>query len=203
MSSKPHLGFATALAMLLASQPVAAQQATALGVRDGKVAITCPLTIGGNFVAKTANVSGQLHLVSSEGGDVAGEITVDLTSLDTGIGLRNRHMCDNYLEVGKGADFEKARLSSLKLEPKGALGTGEVGFTAMLTIHGVAKEVKGTADVRAAGSEYVVKSAFAVNLPAYDIAKPRHLGIGVKDDVKIEIEFTLAPATAAAAGGQP
>ena len=157
MSTKPYLGIATALAMLLASVSVVAQQATALGVRDARVAITCPLTIGGNFVAKTENVSGQLQLASVSGGEVAGEIAVDLASLDTGIGLRNRHMSDNYLEVGKGVEFEKARLSSLKLEPKGALGTGEVSFSAMLTLHGVAKEVKGTADVRAAGGEYKVK----------------------------------------------
>ena len=45
-----------------------------------------------------------------------GNLTVDLRTLDTGIGLRNDHLRDHYLEVDKGPGFDKAILSEIVLQ---------------------------------------------------------------------------------------
>ena len=41
---------------------------------------------------------------------------MDLRTLDTGIGLRNRHLRENYLEVDKAPGFETATLSEIHLD---------------------------------------------------------------------------------------
>ena len=44
-----------------------------------------------------------------------GSLAVDLRTLDTGIGLRNEHLREKYLEVDKGPGFDTATLSEIDL----------------------------------------------------------------------------------------
>ena len=77
----------------------------------------CPLTVGGSFEAKTAQPLGAAARGSRESVEARpASIAVDLATLDSGISLRNTHMRDNYLEVGKGEGFERAVLSDIVLE---------------------------------------------------------------------------------------
>ena len=50
----------------------------------------------------------------------------------------------------------------------------------------------GAVDVRQAGAGLRVKASFPVDLPDYGIAKPRYLGVGVKDTVQVEVAFAVA-----------
>src|SRR5262249_958168 len=79
---------------------------TSLRVSEGSIAVLCPLTVGGNFEAKSNALNGELVLDPRDNGTVSGEIAVDLRTLQTGIGLRDSHMRDKYLEVHKGGSFE-------------------------------------------------------------------------------------------------
>src|SRR5262245_21198043 len=75
-----------------------------LQVQKGQVAVTCPLTVGGCFDAKSTTVTGRV--VPAQGAeDLQGSFAVDLRTLDTGIGLRNAHLKDTYLEIGRGEGF--------------------------------------------------------------------------------------------------
>src|ERR1700738_4820518 len=74
-------------------------------ITGGDVAVVCPLTVGGSFEAKTKNLSGDLAPASGQPGAVAGTLKVDLQTLETGIRLRDHHLKNSYLEVGKGPDF--------------------------------------------------------------------------------------------------
>jgi polyisoprenoid-binding protein YceI len=162
-------------------------------VGRGDVRVICPMTIGGSFAAKTTAISGSVTANAIGSPVFDGSLAVDLRTLDTGIGLRNEHLRENYLEVGKGPGFDTATLS--KIEVKGFSPDAPEGkgvFTGALTLHGVTNTVTGAVDVRQEATGLRVKASFPVNLAEYSIAKPRYLGIGVKDTVEVEVVFPVS-----------
>ena len=67
-----------------------------------------------------------------------GSLAVDLRTLATGIALRDEHLRENYLEVGKGPGFETATLSEIVLNGFTAdVPEGKGSFTGVLALHGV------------------------------------------------------------------
>ena len=180
----------TLIALSLAGATIVAGHAWSVG--QGDVRVICPMTIGGSFDAKTTALSGSV--TSSGGASRAfdGSLAVDLRTLDTGIGLRNEHLRENYLEVDKGPGFDTATLSAIDLKglsPDAPEGKGF--FAGLLTVHGLAKTVTGAVDVRHAGAGLRVSGSFPVNLSDYNIRKPRYLGVGVKDIVQVEVAFAV------------
>jgi polyisoprenoid-binding protein YceI len=162
-------------------------------VRQSDVRVVCPMTIGGSFEAKTTALSGSVTASGSGSGALDGSFAVDLRTLDTGIGLRNEHLRENYLEVDKGPGFETATLSEIDLNGFNAdAPEGKGSFAGLLTLHGVRKTVTGTVDVRQAGAGLRVKASFSVDLSDYSIRKPRYLGIGIKDIVQVEVAFAVS-----------
>jgi polyisoprenoid-binding protein YceI len=162
-------------------------------VGQGDVRVICPMTIGGSFDAKTTALSGSVTAGASGSRAFDGSLAVDLRTLDTGIGLRNEHLRENYLEVDKGPGFDTATLSEIDLNGVNAdTPEGKGSFTGLLMLHGVRKTVTGEVDVRQAGAGLRVKASFPVELADYSIRKPRYLGIGVKDTVKVEVAFAVS-----------
>jgi polyisoprenoid-binding protein YceI len=162
-------------------------------VEQGAVRVICPMTIGGSFEAKTTALSGSVTAGSSGSRAFDGSLSVDLRTLDTGIDLRNEHLRENYLEVGKGPGFDSATLSDIALDRFNPdAPEGKRSFTGLLTLHGVTRSVSGAVDVRQAGAGLRVKASFPVDVAAYSIRKPRYLGIGVKDIVEVEVAFTVS-----------
>ena len=162
-------------------------------VKQGDVRVMCPMTIGGTFEATSTSLSGWVTASGDGSRPFDGSLAVNLRTLDTGIGLRNKHLRENYLEVEKGAGFDTATLSQIDLKgftPEDLDGKGT--FTGLLTLHGVTKSVTGTAEIHQVGASLRVKAAFPVNLPDYSIAKPRYLGVGVKDTVQVEVAFLVS-----------
>jgi len=173
----------------LALHGAAAAQDPAWRVTGGDLVVVCPLTVGGSFEARTRSVTGELRVEPSQPARVAGEMTVDLRTLDSGIGLRNTHMRDNYLEVGRGDGFDRAVLSDIVLDTDAATASGEVGFTASLLVHGVRKPVAGRARITRSGGDVRVEATFPLTLADFEIAEPRYLGVGVKDQVQVKVKF--------------
>lgn len=175
--------------MLCGASAIAAQ-APALRVSGGEVVVHCPLTVGGSFQARTAAIQGQLTPDPSQPSKLTGELAVDLKTLDSGIGLRNTHMRENYLEVTKGDGFDRAVLSDIALaEGDASTVTGSTTFTATLLVHGTRKPVSGQARVTRSGGDVRVEASFPINLPDFGIAEPRYLGVGVKDQVQVKVRF--------------
>ena len=188
------LACALTLAMSTASMaPVAvgAQSAT-WRITSGELVVLCPLTVGGSFEARTGSVSGQLAADSAQASRLTGEIAVDLKTLDTGIGLRNTHMRENYLEVGKGEGFERAVLSEIVVKGDAATVTGATTFTATLLVHGTRKPVSGQARIARTGADVRVEASFPVSLPDFGIPEPRYLGVGVRDQVHVKVKLGSA-----------
>jgi hypothetical protein len=169
--------------------------ANELAVRDGQVVVICPLTIGGRFEAKTSAVTGRI--VASPGTDaLEGSFAVDLRTLDSGITLRNAHLKDIYLEVGRGEGFDVAVLDRIRLIGADAgRAHGKVAFRGMLALHGQVREVQGTADIARNGPDVTVKIRFPLKVDAFQIAKPTYLGVGVSNDIRVEVMATLGDAS--------
>jgi polyisoprenoid-binding protein YceI len=181
----------TLIGLVLVGATVAA--ANPWRVAQGDVRVICPMTIGGSFDAKTTALSGSVTASARRTRALDGSLTVDLRTLDTGIGLRNEHLRENYLEVDKGTRFDAATLSEIDLNGVNAdVPEGKGSFTGLLTLHGVTKKVSGAVDIRQAGAGFRVKASFPVALSEYSIRKPRYLGVGVKDTVQVEVAFGVS-----------
>ena len=159
---------------------------------QGDVRVKCPMTVGGSFDVKTQALSGSLTASASSSPAFDGSVTVDLRTLDTGIGLRNEHLRETYLEVDKGPGYDAATISKIDLKGMNPAAPGGKGsFTGSLTLHGVTKTVAGAVDVRQAGAGLRVSGSFPLSLSDYGIRAPRYLGIGVKDTVQVEVVLTV------------
>lgn len=177
--------------------PVLIAQASAWRITEGRITVVCPLTIGGSFQAKTNAASGTL---TSSGGSPAltGAVSVDLRTLDSGIGLRNTHIRDKYLEVGKGDDYATAILSEVSIaggDP--AAFEGRTTFTGTLLLHGVKKPVAGEAQIRRNRSSAKVEATFPVTLSDFAIPKPQYLGVGVKEEIQVKVSLLVTSEGAA------
>ena len=112
-------------------------------------------------------------------GKVSGIFEVDLKALDTGIALRNDHMRDKYLEVGK---FPTAKLV---LSPIAMPKQGIFNWSGMLTLHGVTRKVEGVATIE--GKQ--VEAKFSIETPDYSIKKAMHMGVGLDDKINLVVRF--------------
>jgi polyisoprenoid-binding protein YceI len=180
--------FATALL----TAPAFAQEA--LRVSGGQVTVVCPLTVGGSFEAKTKDLSGDLA-VAGNSQTVQGALIVDLQTLETGIGVRDRHLKDNYLEVGKGPEYSEARLQDITVERL----DGKTTFKGMLTLHGQKREVTGTAQIKQDGNGYRMQASFPLKVSDFQIPEPTYLGVGVADEVIVRVNLNAVPAATAVA----
>src|SRR5262245_20808679 len=162
----------------------------AFKITAAEIAVVCPLTIGGDFEAKTTAMSGDVTAAS--GGAIKGAFSVDLMKLETGITLRDRHLRNNYLEVQKGPEYAVAKMVNLKVEKMPGKGT----LRGLLTLHGQQREVAGVADIVPQGAGYRVEASFPVKISEFQIPEPTYLGVGVKDEVTIRVKLNAEPAGA-------
>jgi polyisoprenoid-binding protein YceI len=185
--------FALAL-MTAAAAPATA--ADAYKVASGEVTVMCPLTVGGSFEAKTKNLSGDVMPAGDEQGAVRGALRVELQTLETGIGIRDRHMRNNYLEVEKGAGFSTATIDDIRVEKL----DGKSTFTGVLTLHGQKKKISGAADLQQRDGRIKVQAQFALKVSDFEIPAPTYLGVGVRDEIQIKVSLMATPSTAMAVG---
>jgi polyisoprenoid-binding protein YceI len=193
------LGLAVVLVLFGASSRAA--EGPPWQVEHGDVRITVPLKPGGAFTATTTALGGTVRLPESttwtKPARLNGEITMDLGSIDTGIALRNQHLRENYLEVGKGAGFAKAVLSDIRLsDADGPAFEGTTGFTGALVLHGVSHEVAGKAEVRREGAGRRVKAEFPLTLTDFAVTPPEYLGVGVGNRLLVRVQFDATPSAA-------
>jgi polyisoprenoid-binding protein YceI len=152
------------------------------------------LTVGGSFEAKTGALTGELVLDAEQRGVVAGELEVDLRTLQTGIGLRDNHMRERYLEVHRGETFAAATLDRIRLEGLDPLNpTGKATFRGVLMLHGQEREVTGTADIRRTAQALRVQATFPIKVTDFEIANPTYLGVGVRNELVVAVNFKVTP----------
>ncbi len=146
-----------------------------------QVTVDVVLNPMGNFKAKTESISGNAIVT---GTDVSAQnIKVDLRTLKTGIELRDKHT-QKHLRTDK---HPEAILSIAK--GKNGKGIGRI------KINGEEKEIKGTYKI--VGKN--LQADFSLNLPDFKITDINYMGVGVEDEVKIQVVIPIGvPASAAA-----
>ena len=114
---------------------------------------------------------------------------VELNGLDTGIGLRNRHMREIYLETDK---YPYAHYSGevVKVDPA-ANGAYTVTTSGKLFIHGKEQPVTLDGLVTPQGGDYRVQYKFDVKLPDYSIEVPTLMFLKLSEIIQLELDFTL------------
>jgi polyisoprenoid-binding protein YceI len=173
--------------------------ADAYKVSGAEVVVVCPLTVGGSFEARTKSVSGEVAASAAEPGNLTGALRVDLQTLETGIGVRDRHMRDNYLEVEKGPEFATATFDQIRIEKL----AGKSTFKGTLMLHGQRQEVTGTADLQQRDGRIRVQAQFPIKVSAFQIPKPTYLGVGVRDEIQIKVVMTVEPTATHMAAARP
>lgn len=118
-------------------------------------------------------------------------ITVPLANLSTGIGLRDRHMKEKYLEVPKypSATLSVAR-SALKLPAAG--DKVEMDVPSTVNLHGQARPVTVHYEAKRDGASVVSRGTFRINMNDFGITVPVYLGVTVKPDVDVSANFRVA-----------
>lgn len=183
-----------AAALLIAAAAVGAES---WNLTSGEVRVRCRLTVGGSFDAVTSRISGALRLEEGAAAGLPGQVRVRLDSLDTGIGLRNRHLRETYLEVDRGEAFREAVLTGVELTdpfPSGARDH-ETPFAGLLSLHGMERRVEGEARLVRRDGRVRVEAEFPLSLAEFAIPPPRYLGVGVRDEIRITVSFDAAIAS--------
>ena len=136
---------------------------------------------GLDIVGKTSDI-----VVSESGKEIL--VKVALANLDTGIGLRNRHMREKYLEVAKypSADLTVAR-GDLKFPEEGKEVASEA--TGELKIHGKGRKVHFGYHAKKGSDGFDVSGSMRIDIRDFGIAVPSYLGVSVKPNVDISVHF--------------
>jgi polyisoprenoid-binding protein YceI len=170
------------------------QATPAIQVPLDRGAATVELVAGGWPSAQEIPGKGKgLHgRIVVAGSSAQGRVSFDLQSLDTGIGLRNRHMKEEYLETAR---YPQATLTLTRVDLQGLAGEPafsgrRVPFEGLLDLHGVSRAVSGEARLTRDGSGVTVDAAFAVRTGDFGIRTPSYLGITVAEEVKVKVRFS-------------
>lgn len=127
------------------------------------------LSPAGSFTATSKKIKGNLFKQGES--FTAEKITASVESFKTGIDLRDEHFW-KHLQASK---HPKVTLNNLKASGGKA--------TADLEVAGVTKPVAIVYSVK--GNEIVAK--FTVKASDFKLAKAEYLGVGVDDEVKVEV----------------
>lgn len=116
---------------------------------------------------------------------------VELNGLDTGIGLRNRHMRENYLETDKFpyTHFTARLTDSDRVSDSSFAVTADGSFY----IHGHSRPLVLTVDIFPDDTSIRVSCRFEVNLKDYDIDVPSLMFLKIDEIIKVELDFYLKP----------
>ena len=146
------------------------------------------LNPAGDFVAENEKIDGKAF-ENADGSVEATNIKLTVKEFKTGITLRDNHMIEKYFEAAKHPEI-------LLKAAKGQNGKGQ----AIIVVKGKSAKVSGT---YMKGKDKL-KAIFNAKISDFGIADINYKGIGVEDEVKIEVIVPLekkagasAPAAAA------
>jgi hypothetical protein len=138
-----------------------------------QVTVDVRLSPAGSFKAKTNDIKG--FVIKKNGKLEAQNVIVDLRNLKTGIVLRDEHT-QKHLETTKFPDATLALAS-------GANGKG----TGKIKIRGIEKDIEGTYEEQ--GSK--LRAEFPLKVSDFNITGIRYMGVGVKDEIKVEVVLPI------------
>jgi polyisoprenoid-binding protein YceI len=194
------------VAMALTAIPLLADSKTYTITDDGKnyAMFTSEATLE-TIEGRTTKVSGTVTADPANASAASIDVTIDLSSLDTGIEMRNGHLRDRFLEVTK---FPTATFKSVSLAgPKSVEPNKPVEFkvTGDFSVHGVTRRITVPVRVVAIPESELTKASrgpgdwvhatanFAIKLTDYGITVPEKLILKLADEQAIKLDvFAVA-----------
>jgi polyisoprenoid-binding protein YceI len=141
-----------------------------------------------NFDGTTDKIDGYMYW---DGDDILSKsqiyFEVDLRTIDTGIGLRNRHMREDYLETDK-YPMTNFKGKLIKAD-KTSSGSYNVTAEGNMFIHGVTKPLTINATMTPTGNGFRIKSNFEVKLSDYKIPIPQLMFLKISEIMKLQLDF--------------
>lgn len=138
------------------------------------------------FTGTSSNLNGLVDLSQN-----LLDFYLDLNTLKTGIGLRDRHMRENYLETKK---YPFAEFSgTLDARPELVPGSKQaVTATGYFTLHGIRNEltVSGYLSLEESGALHL-EAGFMVMLGEFNIAIPKVVFFELAEEQQVGISATL------------
>jgi polyisoprenoid-binding protein YceI len=117
-------------------------------------------------------------------------LSIPLTTITTGISLRDRHMREKYLEVSK---FPTAQLAVARSALKFPVAGQEIESTVpgTMALHGKTKTVSVHYRASRNGNALKVSGDVRLDMRDYGIETPSYLGATVKPMVDVTVAFVL------------
>ena len=184
-----------AVAVLLAftGAPVTADEFHVDKAAANRVSFTARF-MGETFDGVTSKIDGYVFWKATDpstgmptGSDLYFE--VDLNALDTGIGLRNHHMRENYLETDR-YPYAAFKGTVAKTVRQGEADT-LVAVEGKLTLHGKDRFVSVTGRVTADDGRYRLSCTFPLDIRDYGIEVPSLMGAKVDPNLSMAMSVIL------------
>ncbi len=118
---------------------------------------------------------------------------VDLNTIDTGIGLRNRHMREKYLHTDRWpvASY-RGQIDSVDQIDSLEVPVYRVHTRGTFHVHGVERPLSVVATlVQIAPDVFQVTAAFQIELPDFNIEIPRIMFFKLSKVIRIKVQFHL------------
>lgn len=187
-----------AFSLPLFAQGLAAAQAQTFKVEEGaesKIQFVSDAPLE-RFTGTSSKISGEIKVDPNKPADAKAELKVPVSSIKTGLELRDTHLqADNWLDAKKFPDakFVITKVSGVeKLKPNEAVDATVHG---KFTLHGVTRDVTATAKVRlipAAGGKpeaLRVQASFPVKLEDHKVTIPSIVALKVAPEIKVNVEL--------------
>jgi polyisoprenoid-binding protein YceI len=143
-----------------------------------------------SFDGRTHKVTGAIAADAANPSAATVEVTIDMASLDTGNGLRNREMRELYLDT---KEHPTATFKSVSVAAPEAIGPNQpadIKVTGDFTLHGVTKRM--TIPVRVVlipDGRVHATSTFTVHMPDFGISVPKNILVTVDDNVPVRLDL--------------
>jgi len=143
-----------------------------------------------DFEGVTDKIDGYIYW---QGEDLTSEseiyLEVDLNALDTGIGLRNRHMRENYLETDKfPITYFQGKIASSTKKTEDVQVLNSEGS---IFIHGIKRPLKVEGTMTKAGEGYRIQAEFIVKLSDFEIQIPSIMFYKIDEDMQLILDFYI------------
>jgi polyisoprenoid-binding protein YceI len=102
-------------------------------------------------------------------------------------------MKESYLEIQRSDTFTTATLDEIRID---RVEEGSIPFHGRLSLHGKQHPISGMAHLQGQrGGRVCVHARFPISLAAFGIEPPRYLGVGVRDEVQVQVQLTALSAS--------
>ncbi len=146
-----------------------------------------------DFEGVTDNIDGYVYLPDiSNPSESELYFEVDLNTIDTGIGLRNRHMREDYLHTDKYRyTTYSGKFSEITKKDE---NNYDVAVSGEIFIHGVTKPLDVKGKMVKMGDVYKISTEFEVKLTDYNIEVPSFMFLKIDEVMQLILEFYIKPA---------